>query len=131
MPACPVRSRILGTLSNILFSSKPVQDASPLALQNLFQGLQMLIHAINQSPAQADGDVEVTKELLSLVYNGGCGEPLAKSIEQEYGAEWSSYDKQDVLRLQIISEATVRCMQSGSDELRRWTLHHQVLVCGT
>ncbi|KIJ36323.1 hypothetical protein M422DRAFT_261273 [Sphaerobolus stellatus SS14] len=126
MPACPVRSRILGTLSNMLFSSKPVQDANPLALQNLFQGLQMLVHTITQSPSEADGDIDVTRELCSHLYQGGCGDPLVKSIEQEYDAEWSSYDAQDALRVQILAEAAVRCMQCGSDELRRWALHNQV-----
>jgi len=110
----------------MLFSSKPLQDATPLALQNLFQGLQLLVHTITDHPSSTDGDIEVTRELLSHVYEGGTGDLLPKSIEQEYGAEWSSHDTQDSLRIQIISEATVRCMQCGSEELRRWALRHQM-----
>lgn len=115
-------------LSNMLFSSKPLHGAAPLSFQDLFQALQLISHTINKHPSESDADIYVVRELCDHVYNGGCGDPLPKAIEQEYGIEWSLTDTVDPVRVQVLAEAAVRCMQSGSNELKRWVLHNIVTV---
>ncbi|KAF8583270.1 hypothetical protein K439DRAFT_1349020 [Ramaria rubella] len=124
IPASPVRSRVLGALSNLLFCSTPVQDGNPLALQNILQGLLLLLHAFSKHPSLAD--VQIVRDLCVHVTSGACGELDIENVGNEYGEEWGSRDNQDSIRAQIVAESVVRCMQSGSESLRHWTLHESI-----
>ncbi|KAF8518419.1 hypothetical protein BU17DRAFT_48729 [Hysterangium stoloniferum] len=122
-PPSPVRSRVLATLSTLLFSSTPVQLASTLAFQNIMQGLYQLLHAFDKFDHSPSADVKVVGELCVHVSTGGCGQPEVKDIESEYEAQWISDDTEASVRSQIIAEGMVRCMHIGSEGVRRWMLN--------
>lgn len=112
-------------------SSTPVQDANPLSLQNILQGLQLLLHHFSGHGKDSVVDAKVIRELCGHVSSGACGQLDVKEVEREYGAEWSSVDTEESIRLQIVAEGVVRCMQFGSESLRRWILHEAVEVLFT
>lgn len=128
IPASPVRSRVLGTLSNLLVSSSPLQDADPLSLQNILQGLQLLLHSFGVYAHGFDVDAKVVHEVCAHLLSGECGQLNVNDVRQEYSADWSSVDTEESIRKQIVAEGVVRCMQLGSESLRRWILHESIEV---
>jgi hypothetical protein len=121
-----VRSRVLGILSNLLFPSTPLQDADPLSLQNILQGLQLLLHNFSVQVQDFDIDTKIVHEFCARLSSGECGHLDVDEIKKEYGAEWSEIDTEESIRAQIAAEGVVRCMQLGSERLRRWILHNSV-----
>lgn len=88
----------------------------------------MLLHAFNEDPRDSPADTQMVGELCKRVMAGECGQLDVREIEQEYDAQWGAQDTDESIRAQIAAEGVVRCMQNGSESLRRWVLHESVQV---
>ncbi|GJJ14897.1 hypothetical protein Clacol_009167 [Clathrus columnatus] len=122
IPPSPVKSRIIATLSTLLFSSKPFDGATVPAFQNVLHGLQLILYHISQAHSPSSNDSNIVRELLMHIRSGQCGDLRKGIIEEEYGAKWSHNDSEDDIRLHVVAETLTRCMQSDTDGFKRWSL---------
>lgn len=59
---------------------------------------------------------------LSAIRDGGCG-PLAQSaVEKEFGVRFSESDHETSIREILLTESVIRCLSSGPERARQWTL---------
>lgn len=127
IPASPVRSRIVATLSTLIYSSKPFDGDGAIvpAFQNILHGLQSLLYKISQDPQPSppsSGDSSIVRDLITHVNNGHCGDLRKDIIEEEYGVQWSHGDTQESIRMHIVAETLTRSMENDTDGFRRWFL---------
>ncbi|KAL0573630.1 hypothetical protein V5O48_008326 [Marasmius crinis-equi] len=134
-PQTPLRMHVLNTLYNMTVSKDtfyPVSD--PRSFVALMHGLFMLLPAVeccealqtsghSQSPhTQAETQIPEQKRLLEIIDQvkaGSCGELDGTSIEEEYSALIVGKDDPKLTRDALALEAWAKCVEFGSNELKR------------
>ncbi|KAI0077367.1 hypothetical protein K474DRAFT_1751763 [Panus rudis PR-1116 ss-1] len=118
------RQRIMSNLSNLLFSKEPaVAINTPLALRTIVQNLFALYADLNASPVYAQDAANVAN-WIAEIRQGRCGPLLPDAVEKEYGMRYSKSESDDLIREAIVAESAVRCLEVGSERIRRWFLHN-------
>ena len=122
------RVRILGALSSLLFSrDKTFNAETPMILRTLFQGLFSLLLCLASS-ADATAAAESLKAYIAAVRDGQCGTPSPQALEKVYGARWTKADSETRVRHAIATESVIGCIETGSEDSRKWMLHNLLEV---
>ena len=112
-------------MSTLLFSRDATfRTETPALLQTILQALVSLLPALSSSP----GELESVKALILEIWNGGSGLLLKESIEQEFGAPFSSSDTEHDIREALGIESVSRCVAYGPLKTRVWVLHNFIEV---
>lgn len=121
------RTRILGTLSSLLFSQEEAFVANvPNILQTLLQALFSLSYSLSLSSRSAS-EAKSLFGYVSAVRNGGCGPLSHAAIEKEFGVRFADDDDEASIRDILVAESAVRCLTSGQDRAR-WVLRTLIQV---
>lgn len=122
------RSRILGTLSYLLFSrERPLEMDTPLLLHTLYHGMFSLLFDL-ASTSGTDSECESIAKWMLKVRDGECGALTREEFEREYGVRYSSKDNEQAIREATMAEAVAKCLEIGSERSRRWALQNLVKV---
>ncbi|TBU39115.1 hypothetical protein BD309DRAFT_873000 [Dichomitus squalens] len=119
------RMRILGSLSNILFSrDRTFQVETPAILQTLLQCLFSLL-VVLRSSQDSRQEADAVAAYIVGIKSGQSGTPSPQALEKEYGVRHKG-DSDEHVREIIAAESVIGCLEVGSEVLRRWTLHNLV-----
>ncbi|CDO70971.1 hypothetical protein BN946_scf184830.g2 [Trametes cinnabarina] len=119
----PARTRILGALSQLLFSRERTFLAeTPDLLQTLLQSLFTLLAALRSSP-ESSAEARSVAGFIAAIKVGQSGTPLPQALEKEYGVRYKG-DSDQMVRDIIVAESIIGCLEIGSEASRRWMLHH-------
>lgn len=125
----PSRMRILGQLSSLLFSrDRTFEVETPVILQTLLQSLFSLLATLRGSH-DCTAEAQTVAGYIKGIKNGQSGTPTQQALEKEYGVRHSQSDSDEMVREIIVAESVIGCLDVGSEQSRRWTLHHLVEVC--
>ncbi|ESK89667.1 unc-80-like protein [Moniliophthora roreri MCA 2997] len=134
-PQTPLRMHALNALYNITASPDTAYPAyNPRSFITLIHGLFALLPATQRcEPQQSQGqdngyekfgpqlspEERKVTEILQQIRGGSCGELDNVSVEEEYNALFVDKDNAAHVRDAILLEAWAKCVEFGSNELRR------------
>lgn len=98
-----------------------------MVLKTLFQGLFSLLLCIASS-AEAAAAAESLRAYIAAICDGQCGTPSPQALEKEYRARWSKADSETRVRHAIATESVIGCIETGSEDSRKWMLHNLLEV---
>ncbi|TFK92378.1 hypothetical protein K466DRAFT_480806 [Polyporus arcularius HHB13444] len=120
------RMRILGKLSSLLFApDKTFELETPAIFQTLLQSLFSLLATLRGAPDSAT-EAATVAGYITAIKSGQSGTPTQQALEKEYGVRHSKGDSDEMIRQIIVAESVIGCLEVGSEQSRRWTLHHLV-----
>ncbi len=120
--------RILGKLSSLLFApDKTFELETPAIFQTLLQSLFSLLATLRGSPDSAT-EAATVAGYITAIKSGQSGTPTQQALEKQYGVRHSKGDSDEMIRQIIVAESVIGCLEVGSEQSRRWTLHHLVEV---
>lgn len=144
-PQTPFRMHALNILYNMTVPKDTFYPAhNPRTFITLMHGLFMLLSAVQRCEAlqtQSNQEAPYTmslqtqipeekklSEIIDHVKGGSCGDLDRQSVETEYNALYLEKDNDRTLREAIALEAWAKCVEFGSNEVKRALIRRGVEV---